>query len=104
MMQAPGSDMPSAGVLLAAILGSLPIVGMVVWGAVKIAGPVSQALARRIGGTPEISEELRVALAQVQQELEQIRGELGETQERLDFAERLLAQGRASQSLESPRG
>jgi hypothetical protein len=90
---APPSDLPSVGFILAAILGSLPIVGIMVWGAVKILGPVGNAFARRIGGGVVDGEELQAELRELRSEVEALRGELSETHERLDFAERLLAQG-----------
>jgi len=65
--------------------------GMLTWGFVRVfRGPVGQALARRIGGTSDHVEdevlELRDAVAGLADELR-------ETQERLDFTERMLAAG-----------
>ena len=74
-------------------------IGMMLVGVVLILrGPVGRALSRRIDGTagqPEglssaEAEELRHRVA----ELEQQQMRLQELEERLDFAERLLAQGR----------
>ncbi|HEY7684803.1 MAG TPA: hypothetical protein VH833_01730 [Gemmatimonadales bacterium] len=67
--------------------------------------PVGRAIADRIRGKharPQ-AEELRAELTEhheaVEEELQQTRREMAELAERLDFAERLLAQGRgASQS------
>ena len=41
---------PSFGELVAMLLGAIPILGIMAWSAVKILGPIGQALARRIGG------------------------------------------------------
>jgi len=80
----------------------IPIFGMLtglaiclggIYGFVRFSqGPVGQALARRIqgrsGGDPETSAEV----ARLRDEMDQLRRQLEETQERVDFAERLLSQ------------
>jgi hypothetical protein len=67
--------------------------------------PVGRAFADRIRGkhgAPGM-DELRAELIEqrdaVSEELQQVRGEVAELAERLDFAERLLAQSRDSQRL-----
>jgi hypothetical protein len=84
------------------MIGELvPIVGMLtgllvtvaaIFGFVRFTqGPVGQAFARRIqghGADPDTSTEV----AQLRDELDQLRRQLEETQERVDFAERLLSQ------------
>ena len=70
-------------------------IGMVLLGR----GEIGRAIAHRIRGgagawEPEVTR--------LREEVEALRRELGETQERLDFTERLLAQGREPQQL--PRG
>ena len=58
--------------------------------------PIGKALARRLGGGKDEAAEGQ-ALAEVdalREELQGLRGEVGEMQERLDFTERLLAQVR----------
>jgi hypothetical protein len=71
-------------------------------GAVGIAfSPVGKALARRIAGDRGEPGD-GAALAEVdalREEMQALRGEVGEVQERLDFAERLLAQARAKGQL-----
>jgi hypothetical protein len=57
--------------------------------------PVGRALARRLGGREAAVES--AALAEVdalRDDLQALRHEVGDLQERLDFAERLLAQAR----------
>jgi hypothetical protein len=81
------------------ILGELiPIVLFLVMGAVGVSfSPVGRAVARRLGGDKGEQAEGAV-LAEVdalREEMQQLRGELSEVHERLDFAERLLAQARA---------
>jgi hypothetical protein len=64
----------------------LTIVGLVVLGRSRI----GEALARRIAGEhhdPEFEEQLLA----LQEDVAALRGQLHETQERLDFAERMLA-------------
>jgi hypothetical protein len=67
-------------------------------GAVGISySPLGRALARRLGGDRGEQSEA-VLLAEVdalREEMQALRGEVGDVQERLDFAERLLAQARA---------
>jgi len=57
-------------------------------------GPVGAALAERIRGTARPAEDPVLAA-----DLEQLRGRLAEVEERLDFAERLLAQAREADQL-----
>jgi hypothetical protein len=92
---------PTVGQLLAAILGAIPLLGIVGWTAVKIFSPLTQALARRISGGSEgtFLEQRIEALAQ---ELDAVKAQLADTHERLDFTERMLAQGRQPDQL--PRG
>jgi hypothetical protein len=70
--------------------------GLFFWGVVQLArGPVGQALARRLQGRhgavdPEVLQEL-VAL---REQVDVLQQQLVETQERVDFTERLLTRGR----------
>jgi hypothetical protein len=76
---------PGALVLL------IPIAAIVMGGLVKIAriwSPVAQSQ-----GSPAVKQ-LDARLEAVEQELASLQHDLSETQERLDFAERLLAQAR----------
>jgi hypothetical protein len=73
-------------------MGPFDMVAFIVlmFGLVKIlTGPVSRGLADRIRGRP-VAESDPALLAEV----DQLRGRLAEVEERLDFAERLLAQSR----------
>ena len=45
---------------------------------------------------------LEARLAAIEQDLNAMRGELSETQERLEFTERLLSQAREGKRLDSP--
>ena len=83
----------------------IPIFGMltgmvmtvaIIFGVVQLTkGPVGQALARRIQGRAgEADGELRTELADLRDQVDALRGTLEETQERLDFTERMLSQGR----------
>ena len=60
-------------------------------------GPIGAAMAERIRGGP--APELQVDGAVVGAEIDQLRGRLAEVEERLDFAERLLAQAREPDQL-----
>lgn len=92
---------PSPEQLVVIMLGSITILGIMALAAVKIFGPIAQAYARRMGGGSR-DQDLAERIDTMAQELEQVRGQLSETQERLDFAERLLSQGRPASQL--PRG
>jgi hypothetical protein len=59
-------------------------------------GPVGSALARRLGGRPDAGEaraELEHMSERMTAEVDDLRSRLAEVEERLDFAERLLARG-----------
>jgi hypothetical protein len=81
-------------------------------------GPIGKALAQWIASwsTPEHkameakwaevaggSSSAPAEVAELREDLEELRRQLAETQERLDFAERLLAQQRAADRLAPPR-
>jgi len=78
----------------------IPIVLFLVIGAVGMSySPLGGALARRVGGEKGEHAE-GVVLAEVdavREEVQALRHEVGDLQERLDFAERLLAQVRAKE-------
>ncbi len=74
------------GVAFAITVG---IVGLVA-GAVIFRGPLGQALARRLEGGGVHSGDQEATL----QALDEMRGRMAELEERVDFAERLLAQAR----------
>ena len=97
-MQADG---PSVGQLVAIMAGTIPILGIMGWTVVKILGPIGQAWGRRIaGGADGDLSDRRFDM--LMHELEQVKAQLAETHERLDFTERLLSQGRSAEAL--PRG
>lgn len=66
-------------------------------------GEIGKAIAHSIrmksGGGNQDLEEMRAELGELRQDLDQTRRELADTHERLDFAERLLARGRMSDQL-----
>jgi hypothetical protein len=74
----------------------IPVTAILVWGAIKIAKIRAQ------GHTGAADPEAAARLQGVETELETLRQELGEVHERLDFAERLLAQHTPTR-LEPPR-
>lgn len=83
--------------------GQEAVVALVFFGGVfAVLKPVASALARRIGGevqkppSPEMDEA-------VQTELQQLREDVNQLAERLDFAERLLTKQRDAQRI-GPRG
>ena len=59
-------------------------------------GPVGSALARRLGGRSEAGQahaEIEHMSERMSAEVDDLRSRLAEVEERLDFAERLLARG-----------
>jgi hypothetical protein len=79
------------------------ITGGLIFGFVRIMqGPVGIALARRIQGRGG-AEEMHAELAYLRDQLEDVQRQLGETQERLDFTERMLTQGRHASQLSEER-
>ena len=64
----------------------VPVAAIVVWGVVKVAK--IQAQSRAAGAIPDAAGRLDA----LESEVGSLRQELSEAQERLDFAERLLAQ------------
>ena len=74
----------------------IPIVALVIGGVVKIV-KVREA-ARQAGSDPD----LQARLAAMEQDLNAMRGELSETQERLDFTERMLTKEREEKRLNPP--
>jgi hypothetical protein len=59
-------------------------------------GPIGSALARRIGGRAEPDDahaEIEEMVTRTTAEMDDLRSRLAEVEERLDFAERLLARG-----------
>ena len=82
----------------------IPIFGMItglgiilggIFGFVRLAqGPVGQALARRIQGHAAGDPELAADVAELREQVDLLRRQLEETQERVDFTERLLSQQR----------
>jgi hypothetical protein len=74
----------------------IPIAAILAWGAVKIV--TIQTQAKRMSD-PQMSDRLQ----SLENEVGSLRQELGEAQERIDFAERLLAQQRPPDRLDQGR-
>ncbi len=83
---------------------AVPVFGMItglgiilggIFGLVRLAqGPVGQALARRIQGHAGGDHEAAGEIGELREQVELLRRQLEETQERVDFAERMLSQQR----------
>ncbi len=100
MLQIGAGGPPPIEFIIVSILGAIPILGIMAWTAVKILGPIGQAFARRLSaGHDPGGGLLEQRVERLADELEQVRAQLAETHERLDFTERLLAQGKAPDSL-----
>lgn len=71
--------------------------GLFFWGVVQVArSPVGQALGRRLQGRyAQADPELSAEVAMLREQVDLMQQQLVDTQERLDFTERLLARGRA---------
>ena len=70
---------------------TLPVMAMTVYCLTKLGrSPIGKALARRIGR--ELTVEREDRLLELEDRVQSLQAEVVETQERLDFAERLLGQ------------
>lgn len=69
------------------VLGGLGFAGVRIFN-----GPVGQALARRIQGGHGQDPEVLNELVELRHQVEQMQQRLADTEERVDFSERLLAQ------------
>ena len=71
----------------------IPIIGMLIGGFVIFAkSDIGKALAQRLSGGVGPQPELLNELDGLRRDVEGLRGELSEVQERLDFTERLIAE------------
>lgn len=91
MMKGDMTYQPSPGPFLALGLAACAAYGAVV------AGPIGRALAKRMLGSEENRES--PALEEMRVTLHELQSQLAETHERLDFAERMLAQSRTPDQL-----
>jgi hypothetical protein len=84
----PGDVIPLAGMITGIL--SVAAIG---WTLARVFnGPVGQALARRIHGRGAGSDpDLLNEVLELRQQVEQLQARLTDTEERLDFSERLLA-------------
>ena len=91
-----GPDIAGEMIPLFGMVTGMVMTVAVIFGLVQLTkGPVGQALARRIQGRAADGDgEVRMELAELRDQVDTLRGTLEETQERLDFAERMLSQGR----------
>ena len=78
----------------------LPVLGITVFG-MWVTG-IGGAIARRIGETGRHDAVPDERLERLEQDMQAMREQLTETQERVDFAERMLAQVREAQRLPPP--
>jgi hypothetical protein len=77
------------------VFALIPILGILVGGfAIFARSHIGHALAERIAGRAAGSPALETDVRELRTEVDALRAELTETQERLDFAERLLSAGR----------
>jgi len=79
----------------------------VLWGAYGVLRPLVGAIAKRIAEGPKrgvSADQLPLLRAELLDELQQVRQQVGDLADRLDFAERLLAQKREGERLAPPRG
>jgi hypothetical protein len=87
------------------LLIALTIIAALI-GAIYILGPIARAFARRIEGKsvdPGVQDELQ-ALRERVADVDGLRERLMELEERVDFAERLLAKSPPQDRLPAPRG
>ena len=78
----------------------------VLWGAYGVLRPLVGAVAKRIADGPKregSADQLPLVRAELLDELQQVRQQVGDLAERVDFAERLLAKQREGERLAPPR-
>jgi len=78
----------------------------VLWGAYGVLRPLVGAIAKRIADGPKregSADQLPLVRAGLLDELQQVRQQVGDLAERVDFAERLLAKQREGERLAPPR-
>jgi predicted nuclease with TOPRIM domain len=92
-------DARALGVLIPIIALSIPVVAIVFGGLQKLMRLRIEETRVRAGGLGEGGEE---ELRALRDDLERLRGEVGEMQERLDFTERLLARNAEPDRLPKP--
>lgn len=97
--------MGELGVLIPIIALMIPVLGLVVhisgqW----LKSPVANALADRVRGVNSLEQaDLHQEVQALAGEIDGLRRELAEVQERIDFAERLIAARPESSRLSAPR-
>lgn len=78
----------------------------VLWGAYGVLRPLVGALAKRIAEGPKregVADQLPLLRAELLDELQEVRQQVGDLADRLDFAERLLAKQREAERVGPPR-
>ena len=78
----------------------------VLWGAYGVLRPLVGAIAKRIADGPKrdgSADQVPLLRAELLDELQQVRQQVGDLAERVDFAERLLAKPREGERLAPPR-
>ncbi len=77
---------------LAGMATGMVMMGMLTWGFVRVfRGPVGQALGRRISGNADHADHLEDEVMELRDVVAGLADELRETNERVDFTERLLS-------------
>jgi hypothetical protein len=73
----------------------IPIFGILLVGlTVFVKSDIGRAIAQRIGGGHPADSHLEEEVRQLRAEVDSLRGDLNEAQERIDFTERMLASGK----------
>ena len=93
----------TGGVVTEEVLFAIVVICLLI-GAVFILGPIARAIARRLegrGGDAALHEELQVLRERVG-EVDQLRERMLELEERVDFAERLLARPADARAMVQP--
>ena len=76
----------------------IPIFGILIGGmAIFVRSHIGHAIADRISGRTAPPPEFEAELRELRSEVDTLRAELADTQERLDFTERMLASGKPEQ-------
>ncbi|MEO8201191.1 MAG: hypothetical protein ABI679_11765 [Gemmatimonadota bacterium] len=87
------------------MISGMVVTGIVIFGFIRLMhSPVGVALGRRLQGRAgELDDEVRGDVAWLREQVEEVQRQLSETQERLDFTERLLSQSKQVGQLSGER-
>lgn len=95
-------DPRGLAILIPILALSIPVIALVFSGMTRLARARKEAIEAQYGGP--LNRAVEAQLEELRAEMQDVRRDLSETQERLDFTERMLTQQRERQQLAEGRG